>query len=394
MADWKYWLDDGTEVLWPDPATDLPSGVSLSKPEFVAQFIEAYYERVNLESVMGFAGADDIIDPSALSVFFDGRDLSGIIKTMQFVLALTYFELDSFDLSSAYSLRNQPFWVTNISVGDANDYSDVTIATSEYLRSNYTSHVNAGTFGDVFRATNVHPSDKDFSDYRQVIQCQRGDIIGPWIFEDLRRAMTPLQSLVGPFRLSLLGTEEGRYRRYFYFNPHYPDDEDIIPWQEYAIDGFPYLSSYSLRDRNFSGDLTASKSEMVQASVGVKTPAYILNRDVDVFGEQGFRAKFLIQSTVANRATLPFGGDVEFIDHDDIGVVGYPPLGDVFDQSISEQPESGILELGWTGTTTQPPFPDVAPGSTKTDGWEEDISVSPQSAPGGVLMVEASLAYR
>ena len=455
MADWFYVLNTGQQIPWPDPSSHLPHGANLQSVEFLNQFDEAIVERYDLaiasNLVLGTsAGAEDFRNTHIFDTSFSTprRRLSDwVIKAQTLIYDLPRSKTSlgnliqpwKFGVDTGYILQDDTF-LTNTSIEGFESGSGMVPFTIDVLSSTYPGRFSPDDFPNPndgehrpFLRSYVQRDDDDFTgDLRGIMT--DGDIIGPWIFEDLRMILSLLNSMsITPGKRgssSLTSTNEvyGYGGSQFIakesiFSPEKASSPTNKTWDEEEIQrsSAPISVGGGLLGTNLgafqmglwedarggagSRDIVRKDASKNQWNPRIFTPEYILARDTDEFGPQQFEYKYVLSAEkFAFSSTLP--DTSEFKDWDGLGGYGYANLTEAPPMVLMKEGTVTALvpyvELGYTGsmdeplpyaTPTEPVF-DGRLSFTHAEGWVANKHTTTTYPPLGYIFTKASFAYR
>jgi hypothetical protein len=188
MATWKYWDRNGVEQEWEDEM-DLPQGADFARKEFIQQFYDAILERAYLapdddtpiyavrSDGTEISHADYVLEVQEGDILFGSEWVAAMQETLENI-APAYLHRGLF----SYTFQELSFFPT---YGSAEFYAD-------YLLYVFNT-ANPATTTDSWRRKTDYDWPVFFGG-----RCEVGDIIGPWIFEDLRRAIIALRDVACP----------------------------------------------------------------------------------------------------------------------------------------------------------------------------------------------------
>lgn len=246
------------------PATDATDWSAIA---FARQFREALNERI--------AFSDSGVSPDAFpygqaTVPVVGSDLqwSGTNSEGDAVgsWALTQQRIE--DLAPFYLVASHP--LKTLGSSTPRDYANYTAFLVGEMANFYTIEsmfLEAGLTADGWRRTTVHPSDPAFVDF-EYGQMQPGDIIGPWIFNDLQATLGVLRIKLYPATMS--GSEfEGESEQLDDYDDAYADFLD--DWSAGSGSGDEDLQNRLVVQYGTFGGVTVIGQKQSASSVAFKT---------------------------------------------------------------------------------------------------------------------------
>ena len=208
MATWMYWDKSGSHV-WAE-GQPLPDNADLFRYEFIKQFVDAQNER-----------------RSAYNSVWGGIEWG----SLGYIQPISYERGSDAQISSLYSQLIWPFQGVSGSSAAMPIYCIPNMDGSLYGSMNDLLYADFGAFmadcglaSDGIRATSVHPNDPAFSGFQYRMGfagkhptrlLSQQDIIGGWIFEDLRKMYAKMTRLDFPSWLqSFFGSYTGWWNEY------------------------------------------------------------------------------------------------------------------------------------------------------------------------------------
>lgn len=154
----------------------------------------AIQERV--DAVRALQGPDAIYEFNP--ALDDGTDVQSVnyIKSYQAAVGFTY-------VWKEWVLPG--YWVEHISGTGLLAYYSESLDETDLSKRTISEHT--------IRRTKVHPDDPAFTGFESGA-CEAGDIIGPWIFEDLQTALSKCKYLIGAIKVATATIAEGYYIEY------------------------------------------------------------------------------------------------------------------------------------------------------------------------------------
>lgn len=212
---WHFRTKTGRHA-WSNPNQPLPDDADLFNVDFLNQFISANNERrvltfINDDPYVGYFVLDGYQGPvdyygwNPIQPGFDVQARSFYFVDNSFPGHPGDFYVGGGSLQGAIQAfighkaggSTMEFYHAFLKTEDLTDFSGSTVADAEaswwdIASFNADMGFPANSTWVNFRRTRIHPSDPQFTGFEHGMM-QTGDIIGPWIFEDLRRAYARLR---------------------------------------------------------------------------------------------------------------------------------------------------------------------------------------------------------
>lgn len=177
---WKYW-DEYGEHDWVNPDDPLPvstSPIFLFKSVFLNQFVDAINERVRLcYPIRLMQGNTEITTVDSVSIGDDVQGKSLYAGWWSKIASMCVISANTYDAVFPIITGSMPSTLPRWTVA--------TLAASIGIQSSGSTLLPRQYRGEEFPAT------YEYSEMRA------GDIIGPWVFEDLRKAIARIRYFIG-----------------------------------------------------------------------------------------------------------------------------------------------------------------------------------------------------